>query len=106
GLLPPVRGAPRGRTPLRMGGTRRHGRIDRARVGPVALAPKLLPGLPDLAPDRRRDRADLPAALVLVADQRVERDRRHGDLLRDRRVLPVRAPGTRARAARPDAPAR
>ncbi len=91
---------------LRPGGARRHRRVDRARVGPVALAPKLLSGIPDSAPDRRRDGTDLPATLVLVADQRVERDRRHGDLLRDRRVLPVRAQGPRAPAARANAPAR
>src|SRR5439155_17233824 len=79
GLLPAVRGAPQGRTPLRVGGARRHGGADRPRVGPVALAPELLPGVPDPAADRRRDRSDLPAALVLVAGQRLERDRRHDD---------------------------
>ena len=49
----------------------------RARLGAAGLRPA--------AVGRRRHRTDLPAALVLVAHQRLERDRRDGELVRRRR---------------------
>src|SRR5258705_9166747 len=72
----------------------------------VALAPALLTGIPDPAPDRRWDWTYLPIALVLVADQRVERAGRHGHLVPGRPVLHVRPWRARVRAARFDHRAR
>ena len=46
--------------------------------------------VPDLIADRRRHRAHLPAALVLVADQCLGRDRRYGDFLPGRALFPIR----------------
>ena len=55
-------------------------------------------GVPDPAPDRRRHRAALHPALVLVADQRLERDRGDGGLLRRRALVLCRTrPGGSAR---------
>ncbi len=56
-------------------------------------------GVPDPATDRCGHRAHLPAALVLVADQCLERAGGDGHLVRGGRVLRVRARGTGLRVA-------
>ena len=93
-LLPALR-EPGGERPA-AGGDRAavDGRADGAGRLHRAAAGHRRPGLPDPAPDRRRDGAHLPAALVLVSRERVERAGRHDDLVCGRdlfRVCPQHA---------------
>ena len=101
--LPPLPAHRRDGAPLRDGGADRHRAAD-AGGGRTHLRPRFGPReLPAAALDRRRHRAALPAPVVLVADQRLERDQRDDLLLPAGGGLPrgaeVRHPG------RPDRPA-
>jgi Na+/proline symporter len=72
----------------------------------VAVAGERAAGVPDSAADRRRHGAHLPIALVLVADQRLERALGDGHLFLRRRLLRVLPPGARVRGAPPVVEAR
>ena len=81
-LLPAVP-APRGRRPGTGAGRPGGYGLPDGRVGAPGLAAGERPaGFPDPVADRRRHGPTLHPALVLVANQCLERDCRHGDLLR------------------------
>src|SRR3972149_713855 len=98
GRVPAVRGTGPERAALRGRGPRDDGGAHHPGGSALPVASERVPGVPDHAPGGSGNRAHFPAAVVLVADQRVDRDLRDGHLLRGRAVPPVR-PCAGARSA-------
>ena len=94
-LLSALLGAGSIRDPLRRRRALEHRRPGGSRVGGGPVARDGAASLSDSAANRRRDRLDLPDALVLVAHQRLGRDRGHGDLLFRCALLRARPRGAR-----------